>query len=112
MDLRHRRELAAQADLPAVPVTPPVSPSLLTGNVIALPRPEPAPPLHEAMLEMLHEARRRGMSHTKDSLPACELMLEIHAPAGELMGMPCAACHEPWPCTTALDILGGLEPIV
>ena len=128
LDLRGRRELAlqitgigalaparphaAKADPPTRPVTSLVPAPLLTGNVIALPRPEPAPPLHEAMLEMLHEARRRGMSHTKDSLPACELMLEIHAPAGELMGMPCAACHEPWPCTTALDILGGLEPIV
>ena len=109
MDLRRRRELAAQADLAAGPVTPPVSPSLLMAEVIALPRPEPAPPLHRTMLEMLHEARRRGMSHQGDSLPACELMLEIHAPEGELMGMPCAACHGPWPCTTVLGILGGLE---
>jgi hypothetical protein len=104
------RPRAAKADPSAGPATPQASPSLLTGNVIALPRPEAATPVHETMLEMLHEARRRGMSHTKDSLPACELMLEIHAPAGELLGMPCAACREPWPCTTVLGILGGLEP--
>ncbi|MGT2460762.1 hypothetical protein [Sinomonas atrocyanea] len=128
MDLRSRRELAlqitgvstlvrarppaAKADPPPAPRTLPVSPSLLTGNVIALPRPDPAQPLHETMLEMLQEARRRGMSHTRDPLPACELMLEIHAPAGELLGTPCAACHEPWPCKTVLGILGGLEPAV
>lgn len=128
LDLRSRRELAlqitgigalaparphaAKADPPTRPVAPLVPTPLLTGNVIALPRPEPAQPLHETMLEMLHEARRRGMSHQRHPLPACELMLEIHAPAGELLGMPCTACHEPWPCKTVLGILGGLEPTV
>ncbi|MGY3568080.1 hypothetical protein [Sinomonas sp. RB5] len=75
-----------------------------------MPHPEPASPLHETMLEMLHEARRRGMAHSEHSLPVCELLLEIHAPAGVVAGEPCKACREPWPCKTVLDILGGLEP--
>jgi hypothetical protein len=70
--------------------------------------PETAQPLHETMLSMLHEARRRGMSHEEHSLPVCELLLEIHAPDGELAGEPCAGCREPWPCGTVLEILGGL----
>jgi hypothetical protein len=62
------------------------------------------------MLGMLLEARRRGLAHTEYSLPVCELLLQIHAPAGGALGEPCAACREPWPCKTVLDILGGLVP--
>lgn len=75
-----------------------------------MPHPEPASPLHETMIEMLHEARRRGMTHETHSLPACQLLLEIHAPSGDLVGTPCAGCGEPWPCKTVLGILGGLVP--
>jgi hypothetical protein len=70
--------------------------------------PDPAPPLHETMLGMLHEAPRRGMAHAGHSLPVCELLLEIHVPAGDLVGERCAGCREPWPCKTVLEILGGL----
>lgn len=70
-----------------------------------------APSLHETMLEMIHEARRRGMSHNKYSLGACDLLLEIHAPGGESMGSPCAGCLERWPCSTVLDIIGGLRRV-
>jgi hypothetical protein len=72
---------------------------------------ESAAPLHETMLGMLHEARRRGMAHAGHSLPVCELLLEIHAPAGGPVGEPCAGCREPWPCKSVLEILGGLVPI-
>jgi hypothetical protein len=72
-----------------------------------MPNPD-APSLHETMLEMIHEARRRGMSHNKYSLGACDLLLEIHAPGGEALGSPCAGCLERWPCSTVLGIIGGL----
>jgi hypothetical protein len=72
--------------------------------------PEPAQPLHETMLGVLHEARRRRMPHTEYSLPVCELLLEIDAPDGDVLGEPCAGCHEPWPCQTVMGILGGLVP--
>jgi hypothetical protein len=62
------------------------------------------------MLEVVHEARRRGMTHSRHSLQDCQLLLAIHAPAGEMIGAPCAGCREPWPCKTVLGILGGLEP--
>ncbi|GAB2741787.1 hypothetical protein GCM10027090_11120 [Sinomonas soli] len=61
------------------------------------------------MLEMLHESRRRGVAHTEHSLAVCELLLQIHAPAGEALGDPCAGCREAWPCQAVLGILGGLE---
>ncbi|MDP9882550.1 hypothetical protein J2W21_000029 [Sinomonas atrocyanea] len=72
--------------------------------------PEPALPLHETMLEMLHAARLRGLGHTEHSLAVCDLLLQIHAPAGGMLGEPCAGCREPWPCQTVLGILGGLAP--
>ncbi|WP_229231752.1 hypothetical protein [Sinomonas cyclohexanicum] len=72
--------------------------------------PEQSLPLHETMLGMLHAARRRGLGHEEHSLAVCELLLQIHAPAGELLGEPCASCREPWPCQTVLVILGGLVP--
>lgn len=88
---------------------PRVSPSL-TGNVVPMPQPDAAKPLHETMLGMVQVARRRGMAHEEHSLPACELLLELHAPAGKLAGDPCEGCREPWPCKTVLEIIGGLIP--
>lgn len=83
---------------------------LLTGNLFGMFPPEPALPLHETMLEMLHEAHRRGMAHEEYPLPVCALLLEIHAPGSEESGEPCAGCGEPWPCQMVLGILGGLMP--
>jgi hypothetical protein len=62
------------------------------------------------MFEVLHEARRRGLSHTRYSLQACQFLLTAHAPAGQTTGTPCEGCLERWPCHTVLGILGGLEP--
>ncbi|GAB2755952.1 hypothetical protein GCM10027090_27720 [Sinomonas soli] len=73
-----------------------------------MPLPDTASSLHVTMLEMIPEARRRGMSHGTYSLGACELLLQIHAPAGEEVGSRCGDCLERWPCTTVLAILGGL----
>jgi hypothetical protein len=61
---------------------------------------------------MLLEARRRGLDHTEYSLPAGELLLQIHAPDRDVLGRPCASCHShAWPCKTAMGILGGLVPL-
>ncbi|AMM31718.1 hypothetical protein SA2016_1034 [Sinomonas atrocyanea] len=62
------------------------------------------------MLEVLHEARRRGMSHSRYSLQACRFLLVAHAPAGQTTGTPCEGCLERWPCHTVLGVLGGLKP--
>ncbi|MGY3567905.1 hypothetical protein [Sinomonas sp. RB5] len=51
------------------------------------------------------------MPHTEYALPVCELLLEIHTPDGDLLGEPCAGCHEPWPCKTAMGILGAVVPL-
>ncbi|MGT2463434.1 hypothetical protein [Sinomonas atrocyanea] len=75
-----------------------------------MPHPEPASPLHETMLQVLHEARRRGMSHSRYSLQACRFLLVAHAPAGQTTGTPCEGCLERWPCHTVLGVLGGLKP--
>lgn len=75
-----------------------------------MPEPEPALPLHETLLGMLHEADRRGMGHEEHSLAVCELLLAVHAPAGELLGDPCGGCRQAWPCRTVLGVLGGLIP--
>ena len=87
-----------------------VSSAVSLGKFDIMPEPELAQPLHETMLEVLHVARRRGLAHEEHSLPVCELLLEIHAPAGQLAGDPCGGCREPWPCQTVLGILGGLIP--
>lgn len=88
----------------------PVSPSLPSGKSSAMFPPEPAQPLHATMLSVLHEARRRQVRHEEYPLPVCELLLEIHAPAGDMVGDPCEGCQEPWPCKMVLGILGGLVP--
>ncbi|MGT2463403.1 hypothetical protein [Sinomonas atrocyanea] len=58
---------------------------------------EPAQPLHETMLGVLHEARRRRMPHAEYSLPVCELLLEIHTPTGTCSGSPAPAATSPGP---------------
>jgi hypothetical protein len=67
--------------------------------------PEPALPLHETMLA----ARRRALDHYEHPLPVCELLLQIHDPAG--LDDPCAGCQQAWPCKRVLGILGGLVPL-
>ncbi|WP_157089111.1 hypothetical protein [Sinomonas atrocyanea] len=73
-----------------------------------MPQLDAASSLHETMLEMVHEARRRGMPHDRYPLGACESLLKVHAPAGESVGSICEGCLERWPCHTVLAILGGL----
>jgi hypothetical protein len=72
---------------------------------------EPGLPQHETMLGMLLEARRRGLDHTEYSLSAGELLLQIDARDRDVLGGPCASCHDAWPCKTATGIFGGLVPL-
>lgn len=86
-----------------------VSWSTRTGKSKGMPHPEPARPLHATMLEMLREARRRGMAHSACSLEVCASRMAAHAPTGEQVGSPCGGCLERWPCGTVLAIIGGVE---
>jgi hypothetical protein len=87
----------------------PVSSHPALGNFWSMLHHEQASPLHKTMLEVLHEAGRRGISHDKYSLPVCKLLLTVHAPAGEPVGVPCRGCSDGWPCKTVLGVLGGLD---
>lgn len=74
-----------------------------------MPYQEPASPLHATMLELIGEARRRRMSHSRYSLEGCEVLLWVHAPADEHAAAACEGCLERWPCRTVLGVIGGLE---